>query len=58
MLGVLPDSNYESDKIDLRHGDVLVLYTDGAVEAENSSRRTILGDTAGKDCEYILATER
>ena len=35
MLGVLPDSKYESEKINLRQGDVLVLYTDGAVEAEN-----------------------
>jgi phosphoserine phosphatase RsbU/P len=32
---VLPNSAYKSDKIDLRHGDVLVLYTDGEVEAEN-----------------------
>ncbi len=37
LLGVLPNSDYESDTIDLRHGDVLVLYTDGAVEAENSA---------------------
>jgi PAS domain S-box-containing protein len=37
VLGVLPNSDYESDKIDLRHGDVLVLYTDGAVEAENQA---------------------
>ena len=35
MLGVLPDSKYESEKISFRQGDVLVLYTDGAVEAEN-----------------------
>ncbi|MGA8215108.1 MAG: PP2C family protein-serine/threonine phosphatase [Candidatus Sulfotelmatobacter sp.] len=35
VLGVLPDSKYESEKISLRQGDVLVLYTDGAVEAEN-----------------------
>lgn len=35
VLGVLPDSHYESEKISLRQGDVLVLYTDGAVEAEN-----------------------
>ena len=35
MLGVLPNSHYESEKISLRQGDVLVLYTDGAVEAEN-----------------------
>jgi len=37
VLGVLPNSDYESDRIDLRHGDVLVLYTDGAVEAENQA---------------------
>jgi len=35
VLGVLPGSNYETEKITLRPGDVLVLYTDGAVEAEN-----------------------
>ena len=35
MQGVLPDSKYESEKISLRQGDVLVLYTDGAVGAEN-----------------------
>lgn len=35
VLGLLPDSEYESARIDLRQGDVLILYTDGAVEAEN-----------------------
>ena len=35
MLGLLPDSEYESARIDLRQGDVLILYTDGAVEVEN-----------------------
>jgi sigma-B regulation protein RsbU (phosphoserine phosphatase) len=35
VLGVLSNSHYESEKISLRQGDVLVLYTDGAVEAEN-----------------------
>ena len=35
VLGVLPDSKYESETISFRQGDVLVLYTDGAVEAEN-----------------------
>jgi sigma-B regulation protein RsbU (phosphoserine phosphatase) len=35
VLGALPDSKYETEKISLRQGDVLVLYTDGAVEAEN-----------------------
>src|ERR1700726_3468164 len=32
VLGVLPNSHYESAKITLRQGDILVLYTDGAVE--------------------------
>jgi len=32
---VLPGSSYETEKLTLRAGDVLVLYTDGAVEAEN-----------------------
>jgi len=35
VLGVLPNAHYENEKITLRQGDVLVLYTDGAVEAEN-----------------------
>ena len=35
VLGVLPNSKYESDVIALRHGDVLVLYTDGVVETES-----------------------
>ncbi len=35
VLGVLPGSAYESAKIDLRGGDVLVLFTDGVVEAQN-----------------------
>ncbi len=36
VLGVVPDAQYESQTTDLREGDVLVLYTDGIVEAENS----------------------
>ena len=35
VLGLLPGADYESDKVELRAGDVLVLYTDGTVEAEN-----------------------
>ena len=35
VLGLLPDAEYESARIDLGQGDVLILYTDGAVEAEN-----------------------
>jgi phosphoserine phosphatase RsbU/P len=32
---VLPAADYERGKIDLHMGDVVVLYTDGVVEAEN-----------------------
>jgi sigma-B regulation protein RsbU (phosphoserine phosphatase) len=35
VLGVLPNSKYESDRIALNRGDVLALYTDGIVEAES-----------------------
>jgi serine phosphatase RsbU (regulator of sigma subunit) len=35
VLGVLPNSEYESDMVALRRGDVLALYTDGIVEAES-----------------------
>ena len=35
MLGMIQGSGYESDQIDLQTGDVLVLFTDGVVEAEN-----------------------
>jgi len=35
VLGVLPNSEYKSDTIALRQGDVLVLFTDGVVEAES-----------------------
>jgi sigma-B regulation protein RsbU (phosphoserine phosphatase) len=38
ILGVLPDSDYNSAEIGLHQGDILVLYTDGAVEAENPAR--------------------
>jgi serine phosphatase RsbU (regulator of sigma subunit) len=35
MLGLLPGADYETGRVDLHIGDVLVLYTDGVVEAEN-----------------------
>jgi len=34
-LGILKDANYESGTITLDPGDVLAIYTDGVVEAEN-----------------------
>ncbi len=35
VLGVLPNSEYKNDVVALCHRDVLVLYTDGVVEAES-----------------------
>ena len=35
LLGLLPGADYETGRVDLHIGDVLVLYTDGVVEAEN-----------------------
>jgi sigma-B regulation protein RsbU (phosphoserine phosphatase) len=37
LFGVLPDSEYPVREFDLEAGDCLLLYTDGVVEAENTS---------------------
>lgn len=34
-LGILQDAKYDSGQIQLRSGDLLAIYTDGVVEAEN-----------------------
>jgi sigma-B regulation protein RsbU (phosphoserine phosphatase) len=34
-LAILPDTRYETAAVDLRGGDILVLYTDGVVELFN-----------------------
>jgi serine phosphatase RsbU (regulator of sigma subunit) len=36
VLGILPNADYRSDTVSLQEGDVLVFFTDGIVEAENS----------------------
>jgi serine phosphatase RsbU (regulator of sigma subunit) len=36
-VGLLPDAQYKSSRIQLKRGDRLVLVTDGVTEAENSS---------------------
>ena len=35
MLGILPAARYEQAQCEVRPGDVLVLYSDGLVEATN-----------------------
>jgi phosphoserine phosphatase RsbU/P len=37
-LGIVPDCEYETTKLDLPAGSVVVLYTDGAVEAMNAAQ--------------------
>jgi serine phosphatase RsbU (regulator of sigma subunit) len=35
-LGIVDDCHYEETKVQLKEGDVVILYTDGVVEALNS----------------------
>jgi phosphoserine phosphatase RsbU/P len=44
VLGLLPQSRFEQRNIDFKHGDLLVLYSDGIVEAANGS-----GEEFGED---------
>lgn len=37
VLGVLPEARYRQDRVTLEPGDLLVLYSDGVVEAENAA---------------------
>jgi len=37
ILGVLPDFDFEEKSIHLDPGDILLLYTDGIVEAQNAT---------------------
>jgi len=36
VLGLLPEARYEQAKVEVSAGDILVMYSDGLVEAENS----------------------
>lgn len=52
ILGFLPESSYEGERIDLRPGDCLLLYTDGVTEAMDQH-----GAMFGEDrLERVLAT--
>jgi serine phosphatase RsbU (regulator of sigma subunit) len=52
-VGALPDAPYETASITLQNGDVLVLYTDGVTDADDSagkhfSRKRLVDRVSGK----------
>lgn len=61
VLGVLPEARYEQAKLQVSPGDVLVMYSDGLVEATNSRGdeygearlRELLGTLNGKGADDI-----
>jgi sigma-B regulation protein RsbU (phosphoserine phosphatase) len=70
VLGLFPDQRYESESVELRPGDTLVLYTDGVSEAANPGG-ALFGDerlhacfangpgaTAAESVERLLASVR
>ena len=38
ILGAFPDSLYEEERLELKPGDILVFYTDGVTDAQNSNQ--------------------
>ena len=52
VLGMLPDARYEHAQVEVSAGDILVMYSDGLVEAANSR-----GEEYGEDrLREVLAT--
>lgn len=39
VLGIMPDQRFGVENINMMHGDILCLYTDGIVEAQNSKSK-------------------
>jgi sigma-B regulation protein RsbU (phosphoserine phosphatase) len=68
VLGVIPHAHYASERIELKKGDLLILYTDGLVEAESpegesysvqrleSTARAHLEDPVASIAEAIYAS--
>jgi phosphoserine phosphatase RsbU/P len=52
VFGIFPDHHYVQGEINLRHGDCLVIFTDGVTEARNAS-----GNEFGEDRLEELVTK-
>lgn len=48
LMGFLPDQSYEQETLDIRPGEVLVLFTDGITEAVRSNPGTVDGRYFGE----------
>ena len=62
LFGAFPDSQYDQDKIILRPGELLILFTDGITEAMNEDNKEfgeekfidIINDYKNADPELII----
>ncbi len=46
-IGLLPDAAYKTETVDFESGDILVMYTDGLVEARNAQKEEFGEDRLG-----------
>ncbi len=49
VLGFLPDQNYTQQTVSIKHGEVVVLFTDGITEAAGSSSEKISENLFGEE---------
>jgi sigma-B regulation protein RsbU (phosphoserine phosphatase) len=62
VAGAIDDYQYSEDKIQMEHGDTLLLYTDGVTEATNTDfneygderLKALLKKSAQNDCQQII----
>ncbi len=63
LLGIVADLDLEDERVELKRGDVLVLYTDGVVEAHGQTAEPfgeerlhrVLSEAAGQPAEAIVS---
>ena len=57
MLAGMEDVPYTTHETDLAEGDLLILYTDGVTEAENSAKEFYQQDRLVQSAEKLLTLE-